>query len=425
MLNKGIKILRSCKLFYKNFRPNNLKFDVLRHFNLRNGIGRYVFCLNFEKMLKMMRFTQTISVLVLGLSMCACGKSTAPKGVMPPIAVEVVDATSVVVPNRRSFIGQISGKYEALIQPRVSGYLLSRHFGSGMPVKRGDLLFVIDDALLRTTLLSAQASLESARAQAIEAKNNYERAIPLVEIDAISESQFDQYTAQYRAAEANVRSAEQSLRNARLEVGYCRIYAPIDGFVEAPQAHVGDFVGVGTAFSELTKVVNVDTVSVDVTIPMSQYMSYVEQSVPIYENRELLSDITLRRSDGEIYPFEGIYDYTRTELTDGAGTLAIVVDFPNPDYRLKAGQFARIEANVGTARRCVVVPQQCIEQRQGESSLWVVGADSVAEYRKVEVGQTVGAMWVVEQGLAEGEQVVSSGQQKLHRGAKVSPRKTE
>ena len=80
---------------------------------------------------------------------------------------------------------------------------------------------------------------------------------------------------------------------------------------------------------------------------------------------------------------------------------------------------------MGTARRCVVVPQQCIEQRQGESSLWVVGADSVAEYRKVVVGQTIGGMWVVEQGLAEGEQVVSSGQQKLHRGAKVSPRKTE
>ena len=201
-----------------------------------------------------MRITLRLTYLIFMLSFCGCGKSPSPKASLSAPDVEVATVRMEMIPDRRSFIGRISGNYEAVIQPRVSGHLLSRHFESGMPVKRGELLFVIDAELLRTTLLSARAALESARAKEVEAKNNYERAVPLAEISAISQAQLDQYRAQYRAAKANVRTSEQQLRNATLEVGYSRIYSPIDGFVEAPKAHVGDYVGVGTDFSVLTKV---------------------------------------------------------------------------------------------------------------------------------------------------------------------------
>lgn len=372
-----------------------------------------------------MRIITEVAVVLFVLFICGCGKSAVSNGAVPTTTVDVVRAVADTISMRRSFVGRVSGKYEATIQPRVSAYLLSRHFESGMPVKRGALLFVLDASLLTTTEMSARATLASARAQAVEAKNNYERAVPLSEINAISQSQLDQYTAQYKAAQANVQSAEQALRNARLEVSYCCIYSPIDGFVEAPQAHVGDYVGVGTAFSTLTKVVNVDTVSVDIVLPMSQYLRSEGLNVPIYANRELLSDITLLRDGGEIYPLKGIYDYTRTEVVDAAGTIAIVVDFPNPNYLLKAGQFARVEANVGPCQRKVIVPQQCVEQMQGQNSVWVIRPDSTAEYRKVILGSTYGRGWVIESGVLEGEWVVSSGAQKLRNGAKVLPREIE
>ena len=399
-----------------------------------------------------MRIINTLFCLLFclfeGLSVCGCAESstatvgsastTQPSAESQPSAsatssadsatamlVEVVEARAESIPDRCTFVGRISGNYEAVIQPRVSGYLLSRHFESGMPVKRGALLFEIDAGLLRTTLLSARASLESARAQAVEAKNNYERAIPLAEINAISQAQLDQYTAQYRAAEASVRSAEQQLRNASLEVGYSRIYSPIDGFVEAPKAHVGDYVGVGTEFATLTKVVNIDTVSVDITLPLWQYERHIEPGRPIYENESLLSDIVLFDDNGTPYPLRGTYNYTRTEVSDSAGTLAIVVDFPNPDYRLKAGEFARVEANVGAEQRCLLVPQRCVVQRQGQASVWVVRPDSTAEYRRVSLGETYGGQWIVEEGLREGEQVVTSGGQRLRNGVKVAIRKAE
>ena len=153
-------------------------------------------------------------------------------GAQPSLRVEVIEAATDTVPNRMSFVSSVESNFDALIEPRVNGYLVNKYFSSGMPVRKGQLLFTIDPNLLSTTLLSAEASLESARAQEVSARNNYERAVPLARIDAISQTQLDQYTAEYVAAQAAVRSAEQQVRNARLQVGYTRIYAPIDGIIE-------------------------------------------------------------------------------------------------------------------------------------------------------------------------------------------------
>lgn len=342
---------------------------------------------------------------------------------MPALPVAIARAVVDSIPNRMSFIGYLSSNFDAVIQPRVNGYLLTKQYGNGMPVRRGQVLFTIDPAQLSTTMLAAEASLQSARAQALEARNNYERAVPLARINAISQAQLDQYTAQYKAAEASVRSAEQSLRSAQLDVGYTTIVSPIDGIIEHTAAHVGDYVGPGTQFSVLTSVSNIDTLTVDVAIPMAQYLRYAGPRESIFDNEGLLSDITLTLADGAVYPFPGIYDYTRKDVSSTTGTLVLVVMFPNPDRSLKPGQFARVEANVGPVRPRVVVPQQSVSQAQGLSSVWVVRPDSTASYRRVETGGTYGPWWCIDKGVAEGEWVVVAGQQKLRDGAKVVPEK--
>ena len=283
-----------------------------------------------------------------------------PQTAMPPLRVGVAEAVTDSVPNRMEFIGYLASNFDAVIQPRVNGYLLTKQFANGMPVKRGQLLFTIDPDQLSTSMLAAEAALQSARAQAVEARNNYDRAVPLARIDAISQSQLDQYTAQWKAAEASVRSAEQSLRNARMNVGYTELRSPIDGIIEHTAAHVGDYVGPGTQFSVLTTVSNIDTLTVDVAIPMSQYLRYAGDRTSIYDNEGLLSDIRLVLADGSRYPLGGIYDYTRKDVSSTTGTLVVVVMFPNPDETLKPGQFARVEASVGPVRPRVVVPQQAV-----------------------------------------------------------------
>ena len=171
------------------------------------------------------------------------------------------------------FIGYLASNFDAVIQPRVNGYLLTKQFANGMPVKRGQLLFTIDPDQLSTSMLAAEAALQSARAQAVEARNNYDRAVPLARINAISQSQLDQYTAQYKAAEATVRSAEQTLSNARMNVGYTELRSPIDGIISNTRRRTWATTwGPGTQFSVLTTISNIDTLTVDVAIPMSQYL---------------------------------------------------------------------------------------------------------------------------------------------------------
>ena len=340
---------------------------------------------------------------------------------MPALSVETVLATADSIPNRMRFIGYLASNFDAVIQPRVNGFLSSKHYENGMPVRRGQLLFTIDPAQLSTTMLEAEATLESARAQASEARNNYERAVPLARIDAINQMQLDQYTAQYKATEAAVRSAEQSLNSARMNVGYTELRSPIDGIVEHTSAHVGDYVGPGTQFSVLTTVSNVDTLTVGISIPMVQYLRLAGTRRSIFDNGGLLSDIRMTLADGTEYPREGRYSYTQKNVQNTTGTLVLVVAFPNPDRTLKPGQFARVEANVGPARQRVVVPQQAVSQTQNISSVWVVDADSVVHYRRIVPGETYGSSWCVDEGLEAGERVVTSGRQKLHDGMKVVP----
>ena len=206
-------------------------------------------------------------------------------------------------------------------------------------------------------------------------------------------------------------------------MGYTRIYAPIDGIIASSSAHTGDYVGVGTQFSVLTTISNIDTLTVDVAIPMAQYLRSAGPRTSIFDNAGLLTDIRLMLADGTEYPYEGLYDYTRKDVSSTTGTLVLVVMFPNPDRSLKPGQFARVEASVGPVRPRVGVPQACVSQAQGVNSVWVVRPDSTAMYRRVIPGDTYGSMWCIDEGLIDGELVVTAGQQKLHNGMKVIPEK--
>ena len=359
---------------------------------------------------------------LLAVLLAGCSRHK-PETAMPPLRVGVAEAVTDSVPNRMEFIGYLASNFDAVIQPRVNGYLLTKQFANGVPVKRGQLLFTIDPDQLSTSMLAAEAALQSARAQAIEARNNYDRAVPLARINAISQSQLDQYTAQYKAAEATVRSAEQTLSSARMNVGYTELRSPIDGIISNTSAHVGDYVGPGTQFGVLTTISNIDTLTVDVAIPMAQYLRSAGPRTSIFDNAGLLTDIRLMLADGTEYPYEGLYDYTRKDVSSTTGTLVLVVMFPNPDRSLKPGQFARVEASVGPVRPRVVVPQACVSQAQGVNSVWVVRPDSTAMYRRVIPGDTYGSMWCIDEGLIDGELVVTAGQQKLHNGMKVIPEK--
>ena len=245
--------------------------------------------------------------------------------------------------------------------------------------------------------------------------------MPLAAIDAISQAQLDQYTAQYKAAKESVKLAEQNLRNAELDVEYTTIKATINGIISSSEAYVGDYVGPGTKFETLTKIENIDTLCAEVAIPVSQYLALSGRKAFTYNNKELLSDIELYLADGTKYPLGGSYSYTKSAVADSEGTIIIVVTFPNPDYLLKSGQFGRVSANVGSYRTEVTVPSSAVRQIQGVSSVWVISKDSLARYCQVEItGVKDGYMAI--SGLDAGQSVALDGNIRLTNGQKVELR---
>ena len=367
------------------------------------------------------KFLATLLLSVILAGGCKKRQST-PRPTVPHIPVFTIRTDSLATP--MEFVGEMNSNSDVIIQPRITGYLLSAHFKSGMPVHKGQLLYRIDPAQLQTQEAAARSQLSSAQAQLIEAQNNYERAVPLARINAVSRSALDQYKAQYESARAAVRSAEASLHDASLNVGYATIYSPIDGIIGATDPSVGDLVGVGTQYTTLTTISNTDSVSVTLSIPVSEYLRLRDSTKldePSYVNRNLLSNIRLWLSDGSLYPYPGVYSYTRRATGDRMGTIELVVKFPNPEQVLKPGEYARVMTDAGKIRPRTVVPQICVSQNQGINSLWVIRPDSTAEYRRVELGKTYGSYWIINQGVEIGEWVAESGLQKMRNGMKVIP----
>lgn len=364
-----------------------------------------------------MRTTLFMAIFIAATTSFSCKSSS--KAEDHIMTIDVTTVENRLLHDKRTFITNISANYSATIQPRINGFLASSSFENGMPVKAGQLIFTLNPSEQRANRLAAEAALSSAKAKALEARRNYERAIPLARINAISQIQLDQYTAENVAAEASVKSSQQNLENARLEESYTKIFAPISGIISSSSAHIGDYVGPGTGFSTLTTIQNIDTISVDLAIPTSEYLLASGRTTFSYDNRNLLSDIHLSLADGSEYPLKGFYKFTRQSIASALGSIVIVVGFANPEYSLKDGQFARIEANIGTPKQRIIVPQQAVTQQQNISSVWVIRPDNTAEYRQVVAGDTFDTYWIIESGLSEGERVALTGLQKLSDGMKV------
>ncbi len=362
-----------------------------------------------------------IFLIVISQITIGCHHKTHTENSSPSLEIEVSEVVSDSILMRYEFVTHLTSGYDAVIQPRVSGFLKRSYVKSGGPVRKGDLLFVIDADLLNTTLRSAQANLFSAQAKESEAWNNYQRALPLASQGAISESQMDAYKTNYTSARQAVQSAREQLENARLQVGYARIYSPINGIASHSPAHEGDYVGVGTQYPTLTTISNMDTLKAEISIPTSLYLRYAASGRATYDNRNLLSDVCLYLDNEQEYKYQGVYDYTQQNISPTAGTISLFVDFPNPESYLKAGEYARIQTGIGQKRLCVLVPQVAVVSSQGVNYVWVIKSDSSAQYRRIEVHEKYGSQWIVDEGLQPGEMVALTGVQKLRNGQKIIP----
>jgi len=349
-----------------------------------------------------------------------CKKNAAPAP--PPPEVLVITLTPKDVPVTREWIGQIEGMVNAQIRAQVTGYLMEQGYAEGSAVQKGSMLFQIDPRPFQAALDEVKSKLIQDQAQLTRTQWDVKQFEPLAKENAISQQEYNNAVAANLAAEAQIKADQASVEHAQLNIEFCRVTSPINGVAGTAQAQIGDLVGPNGPI--LTTVSTINPIRVFFTASEQAYLAYRRQytndTARTLHEKELQFQLIL--ADGSTYPYEGKFLFAGREVNPATGTIQLAALFPNPDYTLRPGQFARIRAVVQFRKDAILVPQRAVIEFQGSYQVAVVNEQNKVHLQTVKAGERIGSDWVIESGLQAGERVVVEGTQKAKEGVTISPK---
>jgi len=365
------------------------------------------------------RTTMLAAVAVVTAMSAACEKPApvAP----PPREVYVTGVVQKDVPVYLELVGQTQGFQDVDIRARVEGFLERVTFREGSFVRKGDLLYEIDRKPLEAILAAAKADQATAQARLEKANNDVTRYTPLVAKQAVSQQELDNARAAQDAARSQVEAAKAAVEKSTLDLSYTRVSSPIDGLVGTTLVKEGNLVGRGEP-TLLTTVSQIDPIIFKVGVTEADYLRVIKRDPSRAGQESQVAGIELTLADGAMHPQKGRLGPVERAVNAQTGTLGIQIFFPNPQAVLRPGQYGRARLLADTKAGALLVPQRAVQELQGLYSVAVVGADNKVAFRNVKVGPRVNTLWVIEEGLKLGEQVVAEGLQAIQDGMTVSPK---
>lgn len=358
------------------------------------------------------------------LAAVGCKKAPRQAAALPPLPVIAAEVLVRDQPIYAEFIGQTLGSRDVAIQARVEGFLETVHFQEGMPVARNALLYTIDDRPFRAALAQAEGALAQTQAQLDKARRDTNRLGPLWLKNAISRQQFDDAISAEQNAAAALKSSAAAVESAKIQLGYTKIYSPLDGLVGKTEVKAGNLVGRG-AGTPLTTVSEIDPISVRFSVSEQQYLDWKRRHGDDERSQAAARGLfELILADGTVHGHRGSVTFADRQVDPRTGTLLLEVSFPNPEKLVRPGQFGRVRFPLTVVTNAVLVPQRAVTELQATHSVFVAGADNAAEFRKVTPGPRVGSFYVITAGLKAGEKVVIEGLQKLQNRAPIAPQFT-
>ena len=356
------------------------------------------------------------AVLLAGVTLFATGCRKGPTGQeqTPPL-VEVAAVIERDVPVYSEWTASTDGLVNATIRAQVQGYLIKQDYREGDPVKKGQVLFEIDPRTFQAALEQAKGQLSQAKARWENARANLERIKPLADLKAVSLKDLDDAVDNERESEASVASATAMVDKARLDLEFTKVLSPITGIAGIARAQIGDLVGPGS-IEELTTVSTVDPIKVYIPMSEQEFLHYVARSSGRAEAMEL--DLIL--ADGTVHPGKGSFAFTDRQVDIKTGTIKVAILFPNPGNVLRPGQFARVRGRTAIKKGALLVPQRAVMELQGRYQVAVVGPNNKVEIRPVKVANRVDSLWMIDEGLKAGEEVITEGLQKVRQGVIVN-----
>jgi RND family efflux transporter MFP subunit len=367
----------------------------------------------------MKAFTILAAILIAGSTFTGCSRK-APQA--SPAAPEVLVTTVQPrdVPRVLERVATLDGFINANINAQVQGYIISRDYQEGSIVKKGDLLFQIDPRPFEAALAQAKGTLMKDEAARAKADADEKRASDLFTKKVISDQERDTATAAARSSRANVEADAAAVKSAELNLGYTKITAPIDGLAGFANSQVGDLVGPAST-TPLTTVSQIDPIKAIVTVGEGAFTDFFARYPDTRKRQALLKsiDFDLILGSGNVYPRKGRFYALDRNLDPKTGSIRYYVDFPNPDGALRPGQFGKVRFVPDSVQNALVVPQEAVTELQGNFQVAVVDEKNKVSIHPVKMGERIGAMWQVTEGLKAGDRVVVQGVQKAREGATV------
>ncbi len=341
-----------------------------------------------------------------------------PGGGMPPPEVGVVVMQQGDVPIAKEAVGRLSAFRSADVRARVPGVLQRRLYEEGTDVRKGQVLFQIDPAQLSATVAQAQGALAQAQANAANSHAAAERARGLIGAKFISQADFDNAVAAERTSGAAVQAARAALQAAQINLGYATVRAPISGRAGKQQVTEGALVGQGDA-TLLTTVDQLDPMYIDFSVGVAE-LANIRKLAPAAAGA---SRIQVLLPDGTPYDRAGTLDFSGDTVDPSTGAVQLRARIANPDGVLLPGTFVTLRAVLGQEHAAFLVPQVAVQRDPQGAYVLVVGKDGKVARKDVVTARQQGSDWVVSSGVADGDQVIVSGLQRVQVGmpAKAVP----
>jgi membrane fusion protein (multidrug efflux system) len=370
-----------------------------------------------------------ISICLIPLILVACQASeeenTAAKSKTTPAASQAMTVQAVTVrkhnvPNIIELPGRVEPVRQAEVRARVTGIVQNRLYEEGTDVTEGQALFNIDPREVKANLAQVKASLQRAEATAANAQAVVDRFENLVELQAISQQEYDSAVAASREAEASVIQIKAQIDAANLQVGYTTVRAPIAGRARRANVTEGALVSASEA-TLMTQIEQLDPVYVTVAQASSKVLeirrAIADGTIQLDENGQ--TKVELFFGDGTPYSEPGYVDFLDFSVNETTGTVNLRAEFPNPDNILLPGEFVHARFYVGSRRNGLSVPQSTVSIAESGASVFVVNTEGKVESKPVDLGPMDGQDWVIESGLSAGDQVITSNIQQLQPGTPV------
>lgn len=351
-------------------------------------------------------------LMLLAVALSGCGSAAAPPQ-MPPPQVSVAAVVKKDVTLWDEFTGRIEAVDKVEVRPRVAGYLEQVHFEEGRQVNKGDLLFQIDDREYRAAHARAVAEVERARSRAALAQRQLERSRQLVANKLVARNDLDLREDELAQAQADIKATQAAAEQARLNLEFTRVTAPIAGRVGKALVTPGNLVAPGTTL--LTTVVSMDPVYVSFEGDENTYLRYqgLERSGELPSAREAGNPVRMGLADEEGFPHEGTMNFVDNELDAGTGTIRARAVFSNKDGMFTPGLFARVQLLGSGAQSALLINERAVLTDQDRKFVYVIGPENKALRRDVKLGAQVDGLRIVTQGLNADDRVVVNGVQKV------------